>query len=67
MMCPYHGISIGAILAPPSGAACLEDQVRVSWWSICSAILILIPASLPGAHNGKVMDRQGSRKMALSG
>jgi len=67
MMCPHHGRSIGASLAPPSGAACLEDQVRVSWWSSCSAMMILIPASPPRAHDGKVMDRQGSRKMALSG
>ncbi len=30
-------------------------------------MMILIPASPPRAHDGKVMDRQGSRKMALSG
>ncbi len=54
-------------MAPPSGAAYLEYQVQVSCWSSCSAIIILSPASPPGAHDGKVMDRQGSRQMALSG
>ncbi len=31
------------------------------------AVFILIPANPPGAEGGKVMDRQGSRQMALSG
>ena len=44
----------------------LLGQIKFKY-RIGRSVFILIPASPPGAHDGKVMDRQGSRQKALSG
>ncbi len=64
MIRPHQGDLLGrAWLLPPEP---LILKIRFMYRD-GRAVIILIPASPPGAHDGKVIDRQGSRQMALSG